>query len=585
VNEDRAPDRDLLQDRTREVETPEHVSIEYPLAGLGSRFAALLLDLLVVAALLAAGPLLVLLVAAVSNVSAGLVPGVLAAILMLYSFAVVWGYFFWFEAFRDGQTIGKRWMSIRVVMEGGYPITVEAAAIRNLIRMIDVQGLGAVGGFVMLLHPRAKRLGDLAAGTVVVRELPVDFPEVADLPAAAAAPRLPDPAFAALEKYVDRRDALARETRDAIATELAPRLHALEPPREKESPDAYLVRFHAEERARRLAARLGERAGSAAALSLLRAKRDRWERFRRDAAAVRRRGLASLGEDAVGEFAGRYRELTADLARARTYGASAQTIYALERLVGAGHNLFYRPARQSARRAWAWLAGGFPRLVRRRWKPVVASALLLFAPAILGYALLRLRPEHERRLVPSEMIARADEAPARRDSGAGYIDVPQLGHGFLSSAIISNNVQVSFIAFGMGVTAGILTALVLVVNGLHLGSVLAVFHNRDVLDVIGTFVLPHGVIELTAICIAGGAGLWMGSGLLLPGRLARRAAFAERAREAVSLIAGVVVMLVLAGLIEGFVSPARIDGSVKLAFSAVAAFALVLYLTTAGRKG
>jgi uncharacterized membrane protein SpoIIM required for sporulation len=251
--------------------------------------------------------------------------------------------------------------------------------------------------------------------------------------------------------------------------------------------------------------------------------------------------------------------------------------------VGSGHNLFYRPARKTAAGFLRWLAGGFPARVRRHWRPILAAALLLYAPAIASYSFLLARPEMERQLVPAEMIARAEEAPSRRASDAGYIDVP-ISHSFLASAVIANNIQVSFLAFALGVTAGIGTALILVVNGLHFGSVLAVFQNRGVLDVIGTFVLPHGVIELTAIAIAGGAGLLMGSGLLLPGRSTRRAAFAARAREAVSLIAGVILLLLIAGLIEGFISPAEVPAGFKLSVAALAAVALASYLLTAGRE-
>lgn len=574
-----AAPHDPLQDRTLAVETPEHVSIDYPLAGLGSRFAALLLDLVLVGLLLLA-PLIPVLIAT----RLGAFDGLVAALWIAYSFAVLWGYFFLHEAFRDGQTPGKRRLSIRVVMDRGQAITVEAAAIRNLVRVVDLMGFGLVGGLVMLVGRRAQRLGDVAASTVVVRELPTEFPDAAAVPADAAAPRLHDAAFAAVEKYVDRRDALEERVRDSIALELARRLFAVEPHRAGETADDYLVRFHAEERARRLAARLGAGAGSAAALSLLRVKRERWEEFRAIASRAAKRGLAPMDDEAVGDFAARYRELTADLARARTYRASPATVYALERLVGAGHNLLYRPARRSLRRAAGWVARGFPGLVRRRWLPISLAAALLYGPGVASYAWLRLHPELERQMVSGAMVARADEAPARRAAGSGYIDPPSLGHAFMSSAIISNNIQVSFLAFAGGAAAGIGTAAVLVINGLHLGSVLAVYRNREALDVIGVFVLPHGVIELTAICIAGGAGLWLGSGLLLPGRRRRLDAFAERGKEAVALIAGVCVLLVCAGFIEGFVSPARIPDAVKLAVAAAAALALFAWLATAGRS-
>src|SRR5690606_12630951 len=99
-----------------------------------------------------------------------------------------------------------------------------------------------------------------------------------------------------------------------------------------------------------------------------------------------------------------------------------------------------------------------------------------------------------------------------------------------------------------------------------------------------TFVLPHGVIELTAITIAGGAGLWLGSALLLPGRLTRREALERRGREAVSLIGGTTLLLLAAGIIEGFISPSPLPREVKLALAGLFAIALAVYLLAAGRR-
>ena len=147
-----------------------------------------------------------------------------------------------------------------------------------------------------------------------------------------------------------------------------------------------------------------------------------------------------------------------------------------------------------------------------------------------------------------------------------------------------NNVQVSFFIFIFGFVAGIGSAFMLIMNGLSLGAALAVFQNRGVIGNIGAFVIPHGFIELTAITIAGGAGLWMGSGLLLPGRQRRLDAFAARAKESVAMIGGVVAMLVVAGLIEGFFSPSRLPVGIKLLGGAVAAAATLHYLLVVGRE-
>jgi uncharacterized membrane protein SpoIIM required for sporulation len=153
----------------------------------------------------------------------------------------------------------------------------------------------------------------------------------------------------------------------------------------------------------------------------------------------------------------------------------------------------------------------------------------------------------------------------------------------MASGIIANNVQVTFVAFAGGILAGIGTVLALVFNGVLLGGVAAAFANQGQSLHLWTFVLPHGIIELMAIAIAGGAGLWLGSALWMPGRRTRREALTMRGREAVGLIAGTTLLLIVAGLIEGFVSPAPIPRAAKLGFALLTAVLLALYLLFGGR--
>ena len=139
-------------------------------------------------------------------------------------------------------------------------------------------------------------------------------------------------------------------------------------------------------------------------------------------------------------------------------------------------------------------------------------------------------------------------------------------------------------AFAGGVLAGAGTVMLLVFNGVYLGSVLGMYANERLLGVILAFVFPHGFMELTAICLAGGAGLWLGSAILMPGRRTRRAALQERGREALSLLAGVVGLLVVAGIVEGFYSPAGLPAVAKFTFGSVTAVLLALYFAAAGRR-
>jgi uncharacterized membrane protein SpoIIM required for sporulation/uncharacterized RDD family membrane protein YckC len=579
-----------LNDRQVDVETPEHVAIGYELADLGSRFTALLIDRLIL--LLAQGG--VFLAAILAWMSMGgkgkLLGGMGLAIAIAAFFVLQWGYFILYEGLRDGQTPGKRWMGIRVVQDGGYPVTIEGAAVRNLMRIIDAQPIPScmVGGLSMTLHPQTKRLGDMAAGTVVVRDRGQRIPEEAP-PAAAAQgpPRLSDKEFAALSMFVERRGDLDPAVRGQLSRTLMARLarpFAEDPRRTRLSSEEFLVAARADEASRRHAAGAGGVAGSAQATALVRRQRPEWDEYGRLLEGAQKEGLRKLDEATVSRFAALYRGVAADLARARTYGGSPELLYALERSVGAGHNLLYRAPSRSWQRFRGWVARGFPALVRRLWRPIVLASVLFYLPGILSFAYVRADPARGREMVPAEMMARAEEAAAKEARGEGYVEIPEVMMPAMASGLVSNNVQVTFLAFAGGLLAGLGTVWVLVLNGVSLGSVAAVFANHGQSLHLWTFVLPHGVVELTAICIAGGAGLWLGSALVLPARMTRREALVVRGREAVSLICGTALLLLIAGMIEGFISPSELPREAKLGFAALVAVVLVAYLGGAGRR-
>jgi uncharacterized membrane protein SpoIIM required for sporulation/uncharacterized RDD family membrane protein YckC len=576
-----------LEDRRLEVETPEQVAVGFDLAGPGSRFAAFLLDgvllLLLMLGMLLLGFLLFTSVMDVGGTVGRALNLVLVAVAMLLTFLVPYGYFVYFEGMRNGQTPGKKYFNLRVVQDGGYPISLHGAVIRNLVRLVDVQPMpsGLLGGIFILLHPRAQRLGDMAAGTVVVRERRVRL-ELEEQRVAAGPPRLREDEYAVLRDYVFRRSTLELGARQRVAAKLASHFRAYDESGIR-GDDALLIRVYDDESARRTSSGGRVGTGSAAATALVRRQKLRWRDYRSLLDRARSRGLADLAEADVSRFAALYREVAADLARARTYGGSRELLYTLEHDVGGGHNLLYAPPRRRVRRAWQWLASGFPALVRRRARVIAVAALLLFGPAVVAGTAVVLDPGRARHMLPAEMIARAEEGTRRAAEGRGYVEAPPTAMPLLSSRLIANNVQVSFVAFAGGVLAGLGSVLILLMNGIFLGAVVGLFHAERLGLYLWMFVLPHGVIELTAICIAGGAGLWLGSAFVLPGRLTRSQALVERGREAVSLIGGVVMLLFLAGLIEGFISPGPFPAAVKLGFATVFAILLFAYLLLPGR--
>jgi uncharacterized membrane protein SpoIIM required for sporulation/uncharacterized RDD family membrane protein YckC len=578
----------LLSDRQVDVETPEHVSIGYELADLGSRFTAMLLDYLLIVAGYFGMWLGVIAIGRAIGVS--LVTGVGVGIAIFVAFVLQWGYFMLFEGLRDGQTPGKRRMGIRVVQDGGFPVTMRAAAVRNLLRVIDIlpPPSWAVGGLSMMLHPQTKRIGDLTAGTVVVRDRsgqPIPEEAARGQAAPLGPPRMTDEEFAAVAMYASRRAALEGPVRADLSRKLLERVggHFAEDARRWQmSPDTFLVTVHDEELARRQAAGAGGRSGTAQATVLVRRQRAQWDEYQALLNEARGRGLDHLGEAKVSRFAALYREMAADLARARTYGGSPELLYTMERMVGTGHNLLYRPPSRTWGRFVAFVTGGFAALVRRQWRPIAIASALFYLPAFLSFAALRGEPQLARELLPAVLLDRAEEAAEKEARGEGYVEAPEVFMPVLATSLVSNNVQVTFMAFAGGVLASLGTVYIMIMNGVMLGLVAGAFSNEGQSLQLWTFVLPHGVIELTAICIAGGAGLWLGSAILLPGRRTRREVLVTRGREAVSLIGGTAVMLLIAGMIEGFISPSQLPREIKLTFATIFALAMVSYFAFAG---
>lgn len=214
------------------IPTPESVTLEFPIATAGSRFVALLVDSVLV--FLAAFGLMLLTVVLVAThwgraASVWLRAGEIALL-----FLVFWGYFSFFEIAWRGQTPGKRLTRLRVLAADGRPATISQTLIRNFVRVVDAfPGVYALGALCMLLNRRAQRLGDLAAGTIVVHESAPPLP-----PLAAAAP--PDAIPAAqpltaedldlIATFLQRRDSLPGDVRAGMAERIGRELRSRLPP-------------------------------------------------------------------------------------------------------------------------------------------------------------------------------------------------------------------------------------------------------------------------------------------------------------------------------------------------------------------
>ena len=277
------------------------------------------------------------------------------------------------------------------------------------------------------------------------------------------------------------------------------------------------------------------------------------------------------------ELALLYRQTAADLSTAREDPHAADLARHLNQLLGRAHNLIYAgAARTRPSGALRFLRSGFPLVFRETLPFTVAAAALFFAGAAAGALVAAADPGFERFILNGGML---DTIERREMWTHGIVAVKP----FASSAIMTNNIAVSLAACATGMFAGLGPVYMMLFNGLMIGVVGSACARADMSAALWSFVAPHGVLELPAIFIAGGAGLVLGHGILVPGTLPRRDAMAEAGGRAVRLLLGVMPILVVAGIIEGFVSPTATPMPAKFAIAAALFVLLLFYLFGAGR--
>lgn len=276
-----------------------------------------------------------------------------------------------------------------------------------------------------------------------------------------------------------------------------------------------------------------------------------------------------------------YRAATSDLALAqRDFPDHRVTTY-LNQLVARAHAVVYRSEPLALNRILRFATTGFPRAYREMLPFILVAALLFIIPALAAGLGTAWQPETARWMLPvgAQHLITAIE---RQEL---WTDIPINERPYASSFIMRNNIQVAFLAFGSGVLAGVFTVWIMIYNGLLLGGITGLTTYYDLGFELWTFIIGHGVVELSVIFIAGGSGLRLGWAVIQPGLLRRRDALAIAARKAVRLVIGCVPLLVGAGLIEGFISPAEnIPWPVKWGIGLGSGVLLYGYLLLAGRK-
>lgn len=309
------------------------------------------------------------------------------------------------------------------------------------------------------------------------------------------------------------------------------------------------------------------------------------EQWLQQRAGLLRRRRAAMGSADPGDtaFAQRYRRLCQQLALARERGYSPQLVQRLQGLMQQGHDVLYRTPPTRWRRALEFLMADFPLLVRSQARSMWAALAMFAVPAIACFVLVQWHPDSVYLLMDNAQIASMermyDPSADRlgRDSGTDWM---------MFGYYILNNIGIALRTFASGLLAGLGTLLVLLFNGVTIGAVAGHLQQIGHGDPFWRFVVGHAAFELTAIVIAGGAGLQLGMRLLAPGRQRRVDALVEGGRIGARLCLGVAFMLLLAAFVEAFWSSiADIPAWLKFSVAGVLWAGVLLWLWRGGRGG
>lgn len=292
-------------------------------------------------------------------------------------------------------------------------------------------------------------------------------------------------------------------------------------------------------------------------------------------------GLKRLSEDELHELTRRYRAVAVDVARARIYQVDVRLQRRINRLAITAHGLLYqRRAVPVLPAVGRFLTDDYPRLFRRLWPYTTLAVVLFFAASFGAYGSARLRPSLAYVYFP-HTVDLGQPGLSEEDVGDRFRQMPRPP---MAAGVITNNISVALLAFALGITAGVGTCYVVLVNAVMLGGFTALLVNHGLGLPLCTFILPHGLLEVFAILVAAGAGLRMGLSLAVPGRLTRGASLREGAREAVLLTLGTIPMFVVAGVIEGFVTPSYLTAPFKIGLGVLVLCTALAWVLLAGRR-
>lgn len=289
---------------------------------------------------------------------------------------------------------------------------------------------------------------------------------------------------------------------------------------------------------------------------------------------TRRRALAPAE---IYELGGLYRSVMSDLAIARRDYPDHRLVMFLNQLLTRAHGSIYQEDTGDARRFGRLIVSGIPGTFRETSRFILIAFLLFFVPAVIGFRMGSINP------AVAEPLGLADQRDILEQHQT-WTDIPATERPFISTVIMSNNIRIAILAFAGGITFGLFTLYILAYNGLIVGALLGLAAHYDMGSALFGFIVGHGVLELSIIFMSGGAGLALAWALLNPGRHTRLDALRAAAERSVNLALLAVPVLIIAGLIEGFISPSDLAIEFKVMIGILTGVLLYAYLFVMGKS-
>ena len=306
----------------------------------------------------------------------------------------------------------------------------------------------------------------------------------------------------------------------------------------------------------------------------IRLRQKDWERL--ESLIKRHKSPARLTAAEIRELGGLYRAVTSDLAQARRDYPQQKVIVFLNQLLTKVHSTIYKQDTSNFRDLLHYFTRTIPQTFRATGIFTLIAFVIFLIPAVAGFIVAYQNPD----------VATPLGLDSIRETLANHqiwTDIPIEERPYTSAFIMGNNIRVALLAFGGGVLFGVFSIYLLAFNGLHLGAVFGLAAHYGFGGELLDFVFAHGVIELSIIFMAGGAGLRIGWGLISPGIRSRRDALALAARQAVPIAVFAVPALIVTGAIEGFVSPANHPFLLKMLVGVFTGTLMYSYLLLGGR--